>query len=189
MYTLDEVKNYCEHCSKCPLHETRNRLVFGNGNQNADIFFIGEGPGYYEDQSGRTFVGKAGILLEKALKGIELTREDVYIGNIVKCRPPGNRNPLEEEMLSCMPYLRYQVAIIKPRIIVCLGSVSAKKIIGDHIRITADRGHWVEKSGIFIMPTFHPAAVLRDQNKKRPFWEDFIQIKRKLVQMNSEDAL
>jgi len=188
MYTLDELKNYCENCRKCPLGETRNRLVFGDGSENADIFFIGEGPGYYEDQSGRTFVGKAGILFEKALKGIGLSREDIYIGNIVKCRPPGNRNPVEEEMHSCIPYLRYQVAIIKPRIIVCLGSVSAKKIIGEHIRITADRGRWIEKNGIRIMPTFHPAAVLRDENKKRPFWEDFLEIKSKLAEMKSVEA-
>lgn len=188
MYTLDELRNYCEHCRKCPLGETRNHLVFGDGNEDADIFFIGEGPGYYEDQSGRTFVGKAGVLLEKALKGIELTREEVYIGNIVKCRPPGNRNPSENEMLSCMPYLRYQVAIIKPRIIVCLGSVSARKIIGDHIRITAHRGQWVEKNGTLIMPTFHPAAVLRDEKKKRPFWEDLLEVKSKLDTIKAQEV-
>ena len=187
MYTLEEIKNYCEHCRKCPLGETRNRLVFGDGDESADIFFIGEGPGYNEDQSGRTFVGRAGLLLEKAIQGIGMTRNDVYIGNIVKCRPPGNRNPSEEEMQACMPYLRYQVAIIKPKIIVCLGSVPAKKIIGDHIRITADRGQWVEKNGIHIMPTFHPAALLRDEGKKRPFWNDFIQIKNKLNVLQSHE--
>jgi len=188
MYTLEELKNYCESCRKCPLHATRNRLVFGDGDEKADIFFIGEGPGYYEDQSGRTFVGKAGVLLEKAIEGIGMSRQDVYIGNIVKCRPPGNRNPSEEEMSACLPYLRYQVAIIKPRIIVCLGSVSAKKIIGDNIRITSSRGQWVEKSGTLIMPTFHPAAVLRDENKKRPFWEDFLEIKSKLSEIKSAEA-
>jgi len=188
MYTLDELKNYCEHCRKCPLGNTRNRLVFGDGYENADIFFIAEGPGYYEDQSGHTFVGKSGVLLEKAINGIGMTREDVYISNIVKCHPPENRNPSEEEMQACMPYLRYQVAIIKPKIIVCLGSVPSKKIIGEHIRITADRGLWVEKNGIYIMPTFHPAAVLRDEGKKRPFWDDFIQIKNKLLEMKSIEA-
>lgn len=179
MYDLNEVKNYCLICKKCRLHETRTNVVFGEGNEDADIMFIGEGPGYNEDKQGKPFVGAAGHLLDKILAAINLNRNDIYIANIVKCRPPGNRNPLPEEMSSCIDYLRWQVKLINPKIIVCLGAVSARNIISPDFRITKDRGQWINKGKFFIMPTYHPAAVLRDDNKKRPVWEDFKKIREK----------
>lgn len=187
MYTLTELEERVSGCGRCPLSRTRNRPVFGEGSETADVFFIGEGPGRQEDLSGHPFVGPAGMLLEKAMEGIGLTRETVYIGNIVKCRPPGNRNPSEEEMQACLPFLRWQVALIRPRILVCLGSVSGRKIVGESLRITRDRGRWVERNGFWILPTFHPAAVLRDPEKKRDFWEDFLQIRAKLDVLSQED--
>ncbi|WDV45487.1 uracil-DNA glycosylase [Clostridiaceae bacterium M8S5] len=179
MYTLDDVRQFCFACTKCRLHETRNNVVFGQGNEKAVIMFIGEGPGYNEDKQGIPFVGAAGKLLDDILKAIDLSRDDVYIANIVKCRPPGNRNPLDDEMESCIDYLRWQVKLIKPQIIVCLGSVAAKNIIRQDFRITRERGEWIKKGEYLIMPTYHPAAVLRDVNKKKPVWEDFKKIKQK----------
>lgn len=179
MYTLDELKLYVEACHKCKLSDTRNNIVFGEGNPSADIMFIGEGPGHHEDMQGKAFVGPAGQLLTKAIEGIELTRDEVYIANIIKCRPPGNRDPKPEEMEQCIDYLRWQVKIIKPKIIVCLGRIAAVNIIDKNIKITRERGIWKNKKGSWIMPTFHPSAVLRDPSKKKPFWEDFKSIKEK----------
>lgn len=129
--------------------------------------FIGEGPGYNEDQQGRPFVGKAGQLLDKMVEAIGLKREDVYIANVVKCRPPNNRNPYEEESVICIEYLRWQVKIINPDIIVCLGAIAARNIISPDFKITADRGKWIQRGSFYIMPTYHPAALLRDENKKK----------------------
>ncbi|WP_432405296.1 uracil-DNA glycosylase [Wukongibacter sp. M2B1] len=178
MYTLDELKEITHSCRRCRLCSGRNNVVFGQGNHEANIMFIGEGPGREEDLQGLTFVGAAGQLLTKAIEGIGFKREEVYIANIVKCRPPNNRNPQEDEMQACIPYLRWQVKLIKPKIIVCLGSIAAKNIIDKNLRITRQRGQWVEKKGVKILPTFHPAALLRDDGKKRPFWEDFKEVKR-----------
>lgn len=179
MYTLNELENYVKNCKKCDLHKGRNHAVFGQGNPKAKIMFIGEGPGYHEDMQGLAFVGPAGQLLTKALESIGLSREEVYIANIVKCRPPNNRNPLKEEMQTCKDYLRYQVKIIQPKIIVCLGAVAAVNIIDDHFRITKGRGQWIQRKSFWIMPTFHPAAVLRDNVKEEPFFNDFIEISSK----------
>lgn len=179
MYTLESLKEIINNCHKCNLHSKRTNMVFGQGNNNADILFIGEGPGYQEDQSGIAFIGPAGQLLTKAIEGIGLRRDEVYIANIVKCRPPNNRNPIKEEMDACIEYLRWQVKIIKPKIIVCLGSISAKNIIDENIRITKDRGKLTQRKGIWLLPTFHPSAVLRDETKKRPFWNDFKLLKKK----------
>ncbi|PAB58493.1 uracil-DNA glycosylase [Anaeromicrobium sediminis] len=184
MHNLDELKEMVEKCYKCRLGDTRNNLVFGQGNENADIMFIGEGPGYHEDMKGLAFVGPAGQLLTKALEGINLTRDQVYIGNIVKCRSPNNRNPKDDEMEACIQYLRWQVKIIKPKIIVCLGSISSKNIIDKNLRITKEREKWVYKKGIWIMPTYHPSAVLRDEKKKRPFWMDFKNIREKYEEIS-----
>lgn len=178
MYTLEELKQITHNCRKCRLCSGRTNVVFGQGNPEADIMFIGEGPGRDEDLQGEAFVGAAGMLLTKAIEAIGLKREEVFIANIVKCRPPGNRNPQEDEMKACIPYLRWQVKLIQPKIIVCLGSIAGKNIIDKNLRITRQRGKWVEKKGYKIMPTFHPAAILRDENKKRPFWEDFKEIKK-----------
>ena len=179
MYTLKTLQQIVSQCRKCSLHQGRNKTVFGVGNPNGDILLVGEGPGYQEDQKGEPFVGAAGQLLTKAIEGIGMGRETVYIANIVKCRPPDNRNPLKEEMESCIPYLRWQVKLIKPKIILCLGAIAATNIIDQDFKITKQRGQWFEKKGIWIMATFHPSAVLRDETKKKPFWEDFKELKRK----------
>ena len=178
MYTLDELKQITYNCRKCKLYKGRTNVVFGQGSPEADIMFIGEGPGRDEDLQGIAFIGAAGKLLTKAIEAIGFKREQVYIANIVKCRPPNNRNPQEDEMEACIPYLRWQVKLIKPKIIVCLGSIAAKNIIDKNLRITRQRGQWIERKGYRIMPTFHPAALLRDPGKKKPFWEDFKEIKR-----------
>ena len=142
--------------------------------------FIGEGPGADEDIQGIPFVGKAGKLMNMAFEGIGIDREQVYIANIVKCRPPGNRNPEDDEAVACLDYLRNQVMLVKPKIIVLLGSVALKNILGKEYGITQSRGKWIEKKGILYMPTWHPAALLRDDNKKIEFWQDLKQVKQKM---------
>lgn len=183
MYNMDELTEIINKCRRCSLHCKRKNVVVGEGNINSKIMFIGEGPGEEEDNTGRPFVGRAGQLLTKMIEAIELKREDVYIANIVKCRPPNNRVPLEEEAIRCLPYLRYQVAIVRPKIIVCLGATSAKYIISREIRITKDRGVWYQKGNFYIMPTYHPSALLRDPSKKRDAWEDFKNIRDKLKKL------
>lgn len=186
MYTLEELKSFVVNCRKCPLCRGRTNVVFGQGNPKGDILFVGEGPGYYEDQQGLAFVGPAGQLLTKAIEGIGYTRDEVYIANIIKCRPPNNRNPLKDEVNACIPYLRWQVKIIQPKIIICLGAVAATNIIDPDFKITQERGKWYEKKGIWIMATYHPSAVLRDALKKRPFWEDFKELKKKHEEIKDE---
>jgi len=146
--------------------------------------FIGEGPGADEDAQGVPFVGKAGKLMDMAFDGIGIKREDVYIANIVKCRPPANRNPEKDEAVACMDYLRNQVMIIKPKIIVLLGSVALKNILGEEYGITSSRGKWIEKKGIVYMPTWHPAALLRDNSKKIEFWQDLQEVYKKIMNFN-----
>lgn len=180
MDSLDEIKNAALDCHRCGLCNTRKNVVFGEGNTKSKIMFIGEGPGADEDKTGRPFVGKAGQLLTKILKCIDVEREDIYIANIVKCRPPQNRVPAEDEAVSCLPYLRKQVAIIRPKIIVCLGATAAKYIISRDIRITKDRGKWIEKGSFLFFATYHPSALLRDPSKKKDAWDDFKEIKEKL---------
>ena len=184
MHTMEDLNKIVNSCRKCELYQGRAKSVFGQGNQNAVIMFIGEGPGYHEDQQGLAFVGPAGQLLTKAIEGIGLKRDDVYIANMVKCRPPNNRNPLKEEIQACITYLRWQVKLIEPQIIVCLGSISATSIIDGDLKITRDRGKWFLRKGVWIMPTYHPSAVLRDELKKKPFWEDFKELKRKYNEIN-----
>ena len=176
----EELNKAIKDCNKCKLCNKRKNIVFGVGNKNADIMFIGEGPGEDEDIQGEPFVGKAGQLMNKAFEALDIKREDVYIANIVKCRPPQNRNPEQEEANACMDYLRNQVLLIKPKIIVLLGSVALKNILGEDYGITNSRGKWVEKKGIWYLPTFHPAALLRDDSKKIDFWRDLKLIKEKL---------
>lgn len=170
-------------CDKCRLCETRQNVVLGEGDLRAALMFIGEGPGAQEDASGRPFVGAAGQLLDKMLAAIGMTRGQVYICNIVKCRPPQNRVPEPDERAACMPYLRAQVALVRPKVIVCLGSTPTRALLGDHMRITRDRGVWQLKKGVWFMPTYHPAALLRDLDKKRPAWEDFKAIRDKLIEL------
>lgn len=170
--TWKELEESIKGCNKCKLCKTRQNIVFGVGNKNADIMFIGEGPGADEDRLGEPFVGRAGKLMNMAFQAIGLKRNEVYIANIVKCRPPANRNPEEDEAFSCLNYLRNQVMLVKPKIIVLLGSVALKNILGKEYGITASRGKWVEKKGIRYMPTWHPAALLRDETKKIDFIND-----------------
>ena len=168
----EDLENSVKKCKKCKLCNNRINTVFGYGNKNADIMFIGEGPGADEDKQGLPFVGKAGQLMDKAFEGLNINKERVYIANIVKCRPPANRVPEEDEVNACLDYLRNQVILVKPKIIVLLGSTALKSILGQEYNITSSRGKWVKKSEIEYMPTWHPAALLRDENKKIEFWKD-----------------
>lgn len=176
----EELEKDVSICKKCRLCETRNNTVFGVGNKNAKLMFIGEGPGADEDIQGKPFVGKAGKLMDMAFKMIGINREEVYIANIVKCRPPSNRNPQDDEAESCLNYLRNQVVLIKPKVIVLLGSVALKNILGKEYSITASRGKWIEKKGILYMPTWHPAVLLRDENKKIDFAKDLKEVQKRL---------
>lgn len=173
----DELEKSIINCNKCKLCNNRTNIVFGIGKKQADVMFIGEGPGADEDMQGIPFVGKAGQLMNKAFQGLEINRDNVYIANIVKCRPPQNRVPEKDEAQACLNYLRNQVILIKPKIIVLLGSTALKNILGEEHSITKERGTWIEKKGIKYMPTWHPAALLRDENKKIEFWNDLNKVK------------
>ena len=175
----EELENECNNCTKCKLCDNRHNVVIGTGNRNARIMFIGEGPGADEDIQGVPFVGKAGRLMDKAFQGIGIEREEIYIANIVKCRPPNNRNPEKDETLACREYLDAQIKLVNPEIIVLLGSVALKNLLGEEYSITSARGRCIEKDGIKYIPTFHPAALLRDENKKIDFWNDLKKIKQK----------
>ena len=170
--TWEELEDSIKNCQKCKLCRARQNIVFGVGNKNATVMFIGEGPGADEDRLGEPFVGRAGKLMNMAFEAIGLEREDVYIANIVKCRPPSNRNPENDETMACLNYLRNQVILVRPKVIVLLGSVALKNILGQEYGITASRGKWIEKKGILYMPTWHPAALLRDETKKIDFIKD-----------------
>ena len=172
----EELEEVVKQCRKCRLCETRKNVVFGVGNREADIMFIGEGPGADEDAQGEPFVGKAGKLMNMAFDMLGIKREEVYIANIVKCRSPNNRNPQDDEAENCLDYLRNQVILVKPKIIVLLGSVALKNVLGKEYGITASRGKWLERKGILYMPTWHPAALLRDENKKIDFIKDLKQV-------------
>lgn len=182
---LIALEKQLQSCQSCPLGTTRHNLVFGRGSEEADIVFIGEGPGEQEDLQGSPFVGRAGQLLDKIIDAAGLTEEDYYICNIVKCRPPGNRVPAPEEVKACIPYLRQQIAYTQPKIMVLLGASAAKAIIDPRIAITKARGKWVKMGDFLVMPTFHPAALLRDPQKKIPVWDDFREIKRVYDEMKA----
>ena len=188
MFTLDELSREIADCTKCRLHLNRINTVPGEGNLSARVMFIGEAPGADEDRLGRPFGGKAGQLIDKALNALDFYRdENYYISNICKCRPEKNRIPTDDEAEACLPYLRRQVAIIKPKIIVCLGATPVKYIIDKQSRITLIRGTWLERKGYYITATFHPAALLRDESKKRFFWEDLKKVKEKYNEIISID--
>lgn len=170
--TWEDLETSIRDCKKCKLCRNRNNIVFGTGNKNADIMFIGEGPGADEDLQGEPFVGKAGKLMNKGFEMLGIDRQEVYIANIVKCRPPSNRDPEPDEENACLDYLRNQVILVKPKIIVLLGRIALKAILGNEYSITSSRGKWVERKGILYMPTWHPAALLRDENKKIDFIND-----------------
>lgn len=177
----DELEKSIENCQKCKLCKTRNNIVFGIGKKDANLMFIGEGPGADEDAQGEPFVGRAGKLMDMAFTALGIKREEVYIANIVKCRPPFNRNPEQDEEQACLNYLRNQVILIKPKVIVLLGSIALKNVLGNDYGITASRGKWIEKRGIYYMPTWHPAALLRDETKKIDFINDLKIVIEKLT--------
>ena len=186
MCDWDTLKQTCYTCTRCGLCETRNNVVFGVGREDADIMFVGEGPGEQEDLKGEPFVGPAGKLLDDMLSIIDLDRgSNCYIANIVKCRPPKNRDPLETEQDACIGYLRNQVTLVKPKIIVCLGRIAAKRLIDQDYRITRQHGQWVERSGIWMTAIYHPSALLRDVSKRPETFDDLISIREKLKQINA----
>lgn len=176
----EELNKACSNCKACALHEGRRNVVIGRGNQNAPLMFIGEGPGEQEDRAGSPFVGPAGNLLDTLLTAMKIKEDMYYITNVVKCRPPSNRVPFEEEANACLNYLRAQVSLIKPKIIVCLGATAMKYIVDENAKITSIRGTWIEKKGFEILPTFHPAALLRDNSKKVLMWQDFKKVEKRL---------
>lgn len=187
MVDWKELEKQCLSCTRCPLCETRTNVVIGDGNKSAEIMLVGEGPGYNEDVQGVPFVGAAGQLLDKMLLSIGLTRQDVYIANVVKCRPPQNRDPLPQEQQACLNYLRYQYLLIRPKILVCLGRIAAKALIEPDFRITKQRGIWFEKKGCNMIATYHPSALLRDPKKKYEAWEDLKNIKQKYEELRNNN--
>lgn len=173
---LSDLREACLACTRCALRPGCSGVVFGVGPAPTDVMFIGEGPGEQEDLQGEPFVGPAGRLLNDYLCAVGIARESVYIANIVKCRPPHNRDPLPEEQESCIPWLRAQTKLISPKIIVCLGRIAAQRIIKPDYRITREHGQWIEKGGIAMTATFHPSALLRDPRNRASAYEDFISI-------------
>lgn len=174
--TLEELREIVLQCQKCPLAPTRHTVVFGEGNPHARLMFVGEGPGEQEDLQGRPFVGPAGQLLDRMILAMQFTREEVYIANVVKCRPPHNRNPEPEEADACRGYLARQIELIQPEVIVVLGAVAARFLLQRREGITRLRGHWLGYNGIPVMPTFHPSYLLRDPSGKRLAWSDLQQV-------------
>ena len=180
MDDLQKLRETCDACRKCGLCETRHHVVFGIGNPQSEILFIGEGPGEQEDLTGIPFVGPAGKLLDDMLSIVDLYREEnCYIANIVKCRPPRNRDPHDDEQDACMPYLEEQIRILKPRIIVCLGRVAATRLIRKDFKITREHGTFTEQNGICYTATYHPSALLRDESKRPDAFQDLMRIKEK----------
>lgn len=181
---LTQLKEICNGCQKCELGKTRTNLVFGVGVEDAEVMFIGEGPGENEDLQGEPFVGRGGQLLDKMLNAIDLDRrKNIYIANMVKCRPPKNRDPLPEEQEQCIGWLRNQVKLIRPKIIVCLGRVAATRLIKSDMKITKEHGIFFEKNGVIMMATLHPAALLRNPNNKPGAFEDFQKLREKIKEI------
>ncbi len=187
MRNWDVLKAECHSCGRCGLCETRKHVVFGVGNEEADIMFVGEGPGEQEDLQGIPFVGPAGMLLDEMLSIIDIDRKtNCYIANIVKCRPPRNRDPLETEQDACIDYLRNQVALVQPKVIVCLGRIAAKRLIDPDYRITRQHGQWVQKGGIWMTAIYHPSALRRDVSKRPETFDDLLSIRAKLREVGAK---
>lgn len=187
MENWEELEQRCRSCQNCALADTRTNVVFGTGPRNAKVMFIGEGPGENEDLQGEPFVGRGGKLLDDMLSLVDLDRKrNFYITNIVKCRPPRNRDPLNTEQDACIGYLQEQLALIQPRIVVCLGRVAALRIIKPDFKITREHGQWTEKNGVFYTAIYHPAALLRDPSKKPDTFEDLRGIREKIMELCPE---
>lgn len=180
-----QLEKVCRSCTRCSLCETRHHVVFGVGPKDADVMFVGEGPGQQEDMQGEPFVGAAGQLLNDMLHIVDLGRHNCYITNIVKCRPPQNRDPLTVEQDACIDYLRNQVALIHPKIIVCLGRIAAMRLMKPDFRITREHGQWVEKGGVWMSATFHPSALLRDPSKRPEAFRDLKGLQKKIVELHA----
>jgi len=185
----EELYSECDACRKCALGQTKTNTVFGSGNKNADLLFIGEAPGANEDLQGLPFVGASGMLLDKYLCAVGMSREEVYIANILKCRPPHNRDPEPSEEEACIGFLRRQLGLIKPKMIVCLGRISAMKIIKPDFRITSEHGKWFKKGEYCICAVYHPSALLRDPSKRDDMMRDFVMIKKKLDELNNTENI
>ncbi len=183
MLSWDELEETCQNCHACSLGETRTNLVFGSGSRQAEVLFVGEGPGEQEDLTGKPFVGRGGQLLDDMMGSIGLHRQSVYIANIVKCRPPHNRDPLGVEEDACIGYLRNQVALLRPKIIVCLGRIAAMRIIGGDFKISRDHGKWYEKNGVYMTALFHPAALLRDPRRRPETFQDLKALEAKILEV------
>lgn len=179
----EQLESACTSCHECPLGDRRTNIVIGTGNRNADIMFVGEAPGADEDKTGIPFVGAAGKHLDKFLAAVGMKREDVYIANILKCRPPNNRDPLPEEQDVCIKYLREQVKLIKPKIIVCLGRISAMRLIDPEFRITKMHGRFFKRGEFYICAVYHPSALLRDPSKNEDMYTDLKKVKAKLAEL------
>lgn len=177
------LEQQCLSCTACGLCQTRHNVVFGVGNRKAEIMFVGEGPGEQEDLRGEPFVGPAGQLLDDMLSIIDLNRQNCYIANIVKCRPPRNRDPQEQEQDACIGYLRNQFALIRPKIVVCLGRIAAKRLISDSFRITVEHGKWTERNGTWFMALYHPSALLRDPYKRPETFDDLLSLRAKIQEL------
>ena len=184
MENMEELRRACLNCDRCVLGRTRTNLVFGVGNENAKLMFVGEGPGEQEDLQGVPFVGRAGKLLDDMLAMFSLKRDDVYIANIVKCRPPKNRDPLPDEQEACYPWLEEQISIVRPRLLVCLGRIAAMRFIDPQYRISRQHGQWIARDGMEITAIYHTAALLRDPRKRPEAFDDMKDIARKLKEIS-----
>lgn len=183
MLNWQELEEKCQSCTACSLCETRHNVVFGVGDRNADVMFVGEGPGEQEDLKGEPFVGPAGQLLDDMLSIIDIDRTNCYIANIVKCRPPRNRDPQEPEQDACIGYLRNQFALIRPKVVVCLGRIAALRLISPDYRITREHGQWIQRSGIWFTALYHPSALLRDPSKRPETFDDLLSLREKLKEL------
>ena len=189
MHSWEDLEAACKSCTKCALHKTRTNVVFGVGVRTAEVLFVGEGPGESEDLKGEPFVGRAGKLLDDMLKLIGLSRDtNIFIANIVKCRPPNNRDPQTAEREACIDWLRAQYALIKPKIVVCLGRIAAAELIGSDFKITRDHGKWYEKDGIKFMALYHPSALLRDPNRRPDTFVDLKELEE-MIKKNCTSTL
>ena len=185
MSQWEELQESCNCCEKCNLCRTRNSVVFGVGRRDADIMFIGEGPGEQEDLQGEPFVGAAGKLLDDMLSIIDINRTNCYIANIVKCRPPMNRDPSDEEQDACFGYLQKQIELVNPSVIVCLGRIAAKRLIDPQYRITREHGQWICRNGIWMTAIYHPSALLRDVSKRPETFDDLLSIREKIREIGA----
>ena len=183
-YNWSDIERHIAACTQCPLSQTRNRPVMGRGSHQADIMLIAEAPGGQEDEQGIPFVGRSGEILDRLLQGCGLDRSELYITNILKCHPPGNRDPKEEEKQACFPYLKYETFLLKPRIIVCLGRVAAQRIISPDFKITRQHGTWTFRKNCALTATYHPSAILRDPSRYEAVKEDFHRIAEKRAELS-----